>query len=71
MDFRKLLSLSSADTVVLATALTFDPSIVEIFIALSSGACLLVIPKAVRAIPDLFIDVTCVRNKATVLQVKF
>lgn len=57
------------DLVLLATALTFDPSIIEIFTALSSGAHLLIVPAAVKMMPDVFLDIICRRNTVTVLQV--
>ena len=51
--------------------LTFDPSIVEIFVTLSSGACLLMFPEHVRQSPRTLLDVITQRNKVSVMQVKF
>ena len=62
--------MTSDDLVLGATALTFDPSIVEIFTTLSVGACLLIVPAAVKMMPDRLLDIIHVRNKVTVLQVK-
>ncbi|VDP08156.1 unnamed protein product [Soboliphyme baturini] len=39
-DFRELFQMSSKDRVFLSSPLSFDPSIIEIFLALSTGACL-------------------------------
>jgi acyl-CoA synthetase len=57
------------DLVLGATVLTFDPSIIEIFIALSVGACVLMVPPTVKMIPDRLLDIIHVRNKVTVIQV--
>ena len=45
MDMKKQLSVSSEDLLFLASPLTFDPHIIEIFVSLSAGARLLVLPR--------------------------
>eukprot|EP01102_Stenamoeba_stenopodia_P010703 TRINITY_DN3254_c0_g1_i1.p1 TRINITY_DN3254_c0_g1~~TRINITY_DN3254_c0_g1_i1.p1 ORF type:complete len:495 (+),score=62.33 TRINITY_DN3254_c0_g1_i1:374-1858(+) len=37
----------------LASPLTFDPSVIDIFVTLSSGACLLIVPPRIKASPML------------------
>ncbi|XP_053407469.1 beta-alanine-activating enzyme-like [Mercenaria mercenaria] len=69
LHLRELFSLMSDDLVLAATALTFDPSIVEIFMALSVGACLLIVPPAVKMMPDRLLEMIHGRNKVTVIQV--
>lgn len=57
------------DVVFLASPLTFDPSVVEMFLALSSGACLLMVPSAVKRMPSRLANVLFRRNATTILQV--
>ena len=66
--YRSLFDIGNKDVVFQASPLTFDPSVVEIFCALSSGACLLVVPEAMKhkgnQLADCLMD-----NAVTVLQV--
>lgn len=55
--FRSILSVQSSDVVFLASPFTFDPSIVELFLALSSGAVLLLVTHAVKLSPHLLLKV--------------
>lgn len=57
------------DVVFLASPLTFDPSVVEIFLALSSGARLLIVPTVIKRMPNRLAHVLFKKHKATVLQV--
>ncbi|KAG9331887.1 hypothetical protein JZ751_016625 [Albula glossodonta] len=41
---RDLFQVTPDDVVFMASPLTFDPSVVEMFLSLSSGACLLIVP---------------------------
>ncbi|XP_026800246.3 beta-alanine-activating enzyme isoform X1 [Pangasianodon hypophthalmus] len=63
-----LFQMTPEDVVFLASPLTFDPSVVEMFLALSSGACLLMVPSAVRRMPGRLANVLFRRNTTTVLQ---
>ncbi|KAL6054974.1 Phospholipid-transporting ATPase [Balamuthia mandrillaris] len=47
-----LWKVSTEDTVFMASPITFDPSIVEIFMALAYGACLLVVPQQIKLAPQ-------------------
>jgi len=60
--------MSAEDVVFLSSPLTFDPSVVEIFLALSTGACLLIVPSAVKKMPRRLAHVLFKRNTTTVLQ---
>ncbi len=60
--------MTAEDVVLLTSPLTFDPSVVEVFLALSSGACLLIVPSAVKKMPRRLANVLFKRNKTTVLQ---
>ncbi|KAF5900525.1 acyl-CoA synthetase family member 4 isoform X2, partial [Clarias magur] len=63
-----LFQMTAEDVVFLASPLTFDPSVVDMFLALSSGACLLMVPSAVRRMPNRLVNVLFRRNATTVLQ---
>jgi len=67
--FSELFDLTPDDLVLCATALTFDPVMVELFTTLTVGACLLVLPPTVKVNPELFTNIVHVRNKVTVIQV--
>jgi non-ribosomal peptide synthetase component F len=56
-DFARCLQIAPGDVLYLASPLSFDPSVVEIFSTLSSGATLLVGPHAVRQSPRLLASV--------------
>ncbi|KAL6054163.1 Beta-alanine-activating enzyme [Balamuthia mandrillaris] len=47
-----LWKVSTEDTVFMASPITFDPSIVEIFMTLAYGACLLVVPQQIKLAPQ-------------------
>lgn len=66
--FRSLFDITQEDVLFLASPLTFDPSVVEIFVALSSGACLLISPTSVKVLPSKLADVLFSRHRVTVLQ---
>uniref|UniRef100_A0A8C1YGA1 Beta-alanine-activating enzyme n=1 Tax=Cyprinus carpio TaxID=7962 RepID=A0A8C1YGA1_CYPCA len=65
---RSVFKMTAEDVVLLSSPLTFDPSVVEVFLALSSGACLLIVPSAVKKMPRRLANVLFKRNKTTVLQ---
>ncbi|XP_023932610.1 acyl-CoA synthetase family member 4 [Lingula anatina] len=67
-DLKCLLKPCPGDVIFMASPLTFDPSVVEMFLALGSGATLLIVPHAVKAAPKLCEEVLCGRNKVTILQ---
>lgn len=52
MFSRDTTKISSQDIIYFGTALTFDPSIVELYLALVSGATLLMLPRKVHANPE-------------------
>ncbi|XP_056620540.1 beta-alanine-activating enzyme isoform X2 [Triplophysa dalaica] len=65
---RSVFKMTAEDVVFLSSPLTFDPSVVEMFLALSSGACLLIVPSAVKKMPRRLAHVLFKRNTTTVLQ---
>jgi len=65
----EIYSLSNHDVVYMASPLTFDPSVVEIFTTLWSGATLLILDDWMKLRPrDLAVMLTTVHH-VTVLQV--
>uniref|UniRef100_A0A8C4R1N8 Carrier domain-containing protein n=2 Tax=Eptatretus burgeri TaxID=7764 RepID=A0A8C4R1N8_EPTBU len=68
IHLRSLFGVSSQDVVFMAAPLTFDPSIVEMFVALSSGASLIAVHPQVKMNPQRLADVMFKENKVTVLQ---
>lgn len=54
--------------VFLASPLTFDPSVVDIFLALSSGAQLLIVPSVIKKMPSRLAQLLFKDHRTTVLQ---
>ncbi|XP_008280210.1 beta-alanine-activating enzyme [Stegastes partitus] len=69
LHLRSLFQMCSDDVVFLASPLTFDPSVVDIFLALSSGARLLIVPAVIKKIPNRLAKLLFKDHKTTVLQV--
>ncbi|XP_064609724.1 LOW QUALITY PROTEIN: beta-alanine-activating enzyme-like [Liolophura sinensis] len=65
----EIFELSEDDLLFLASPLTFDPSIVEIFLALTSGARILITLQLIRMVPRKFVNMVTDRHHVTVLQV--
>ncbi|XP_049911381.1 beta-alanine-activating enzyme [Epinephelus moara] len=66
---RSLFQMSADDVVFLASPLTFDPSVVDMFLALSSGAQLLIVPTVIKKMPSRLARLLFRNHKTTVLQV--
>ncbi|XP_051930080.1 beta-alanine-activating enzyme isoform X1 [Hippocampus zosterae] len=69
LHLRHLFSVSCGDVVFLASPLTFDPSVVDLFLALSSGAQLLIVPAMLKKIPKRLCQLLFRRHKTTLMQV--
>ncbi|KAM6963032.1 beta-alanine-activating enzyme [Aplochiton taeniatus] len=69
LHLRLLFQMSVDDVIFLAAPLTFDPSVVEIFLALSSGAQLLIVPNILKKMPNRLAGVLFNHHRVTVLQV--
>lgn len=65
---RSLFQISADDVLFLASPLTFDPSVVDIFLALSSGARLLIVPALLKRRPGGLAQLLFRDHRATVLQ---
>lgn len=66
--FRELFDVTPEDVLFLASPLTFDPSVVEMFLALSSGASLLIVPTYVKVLPSKLAPVLFTHHRVTILQ---
>ncbi|KAM8800969.1 beta-alanine-activating enzyme isoform 1-T4 [Rhynchonycteris naso] len=66
--FRVLFEITQEDVLFLASPLTFDPSVVEIFVALSSGASLLIVPTSIKMLPSKLATVLFSHHRVTILQ---
>ncbi|XP_033631782.1 beta-alanine-activating enzyme-like isoform X2 [Asterias rubens] len=66
-DLSNTLGISEDDIIFMASPLTFDPSIVEMFTALSQGATLVMVPDVIKVVPRRLIGVLT-RNQVSVLQ---
>ncbi|XP_077333569.1 beta-alanine-activating enzyme isoform X1 [Lithobates pipiens] len=64
-----IFGMSPDDLVFLASPLTFDPSVIELFLALSSGACLLIVPEHLKMMPRKLFHILFQQHRVTVLQV--
>ncbi|XP_071980107.1 beta-alanine-activating enzyme isoform X1 [Engystomops pustulosus] len=69
LHLRSIFGVSPDDIVLLASPLTFDPSVIEIFVSLSAGACLLVVPDPLKMMPRRLCHLLFHQHKVTVLQV--
>ncbi|XP_028300188.1 beta-alanine-activating enzyme isoform X2 [Gouania willdenowi] len=69
LHLRSLFQMREDDVVFLASPLTFDPSVVDIFLALSSGARLLIVPAVIKKMPNQLADILFRHQRTTVLQV--
>lgn len=65
---RGIFNIADHDLIFLSSPLTFDPSIVDIFLALGSGACLLIVPHVVKMKPKSLLRMLYCRHKVTYLQ---
>ncbi|TNM87520.1 hypothetical protein fugu_005741 [Takifugu bimaculatus] len=69
VHLRSLFQVTADDVVFLASPLTFDPSVVDMFLALSSGARLLVVPSVFKKRPGQLARLLFRRHNTTVMQV--
>ncbi|KAM3619691.1 uncharacterized protein V6R79_012033 [Siganus canaliculatus] len=69
LHLKSLFQMRADDVVFLASPLTFDPSVVDMFLALATGAQLLIIPAVVKKVPSRLAQLLFSDHKATVLQV--
>ncbi|KAK3100209.1 hypothetical protein FSP39_016338 [Pinctada imbricata] len=64
---QKIYSAAEKDIIFMSSPLTFDPSIVEIFVTLTSGACLVMTSNRVKQSPAKLLEIL-VSNKVSIIQ---
>ncbi|XP_062308407.1 beta-alanine-activating enzyme [Osmerus eperlanus] len=69
LHLSSLFQMTADDVVFLASPLTFDPSVVEMFLALSSGARLLMVPTVMKKKPNTLACALFKNHRTTFLQV--
>ncbi|NXX42877.1 ACSF4 enzyme, partial [Tricholaema leucomelas] len=65
---KSLFEVTPEDVLFLASPLTFDPSVVELFIALTSGASILIVPNTIKMMPVKLSAALFHHHRVTVLQ---
>ncbi|XP_074010354.1 beta-alanine-activating enzyme isoform X2 [Numenius arquata] len=65
---KSLFEITQDDMLFLASPLTFDPSVVELFVALTSGASILIVPSTIRMMPVELSAALFHHHQVTVLQ---
>ncbi|KAM6075668.1 beta-alanine-activating enzyme isoform 2-T2 [Chlamydotis macqueenii] len=65
---KSIFEITQDDTLFLASPLTFDPSVVELFLALTSGASILVVPNTIKMMPVELSAALFHHHHVTVLQ---
>ncbi|XP_067386761.1 beta-alanine-activating enzyme isoform X2 [Emydura macquarii macquarii] len=68
LHLQSLFKITPDDMLFMASPLTFDPSVVELFIALTSGASLLVVPNPIKMMPLKLSAALFHHHRVTVLQ---
>ena len=58
------------DVVFLASPYTFDPFIVQMFIAFAAGARLVIVPDSVKMVPSKLCEILFDEERVTILQVR-
>ncbi|XP_034267279.1 beta-alanine-activating enzyme isoform X3 [Pantherophis guttatus] len=68
LHLRELFKITPDDVVFMASPLTFDPSVIDLFISLASGACLLILPTVIKMMPQQLSRALFQKHRVTVLQ---
>ncbi|XP_063166650.1 beta-alanine-activating enzyme isoform X2 [Candoia aspera] len=68
LHLSEIFKITPDDVVFMASPLTFDPSVIELFITLASGACLLILPTVIKMMPQQLSRALFQRHRVTVLQ---
>ncbi|NWR29938.1 ACSF4 enzyme, partial [Tachuris rubrigastra] len=65
---KSIFEITQEDVLFLASPLTFDPSVVELFVALTSGASILIVPSTIKMMPVELSAALFYHHHVTVLQ---
>lgn len=66
--YSKILKIDNSDTIMMITPVTFDPSVVELFLALYNGCTLCILDKHIKEDPQRMLDIIFPSSGVTVLQ---
>jgi len=66
-----MFQITSDDVVFVASPYTFDPFIVQIFLAFSAGARIVIVPDSVKVMPSKLCHILFDEERVTILQVSF
>ncbi|XP_077158160.1 beta-alanine-activating enzyme isoform X2 [Paroedura picta] len=68
LHLQDLFQITPDDVVFMASPLTFDPSVVELFVTLASGASLLIVPQLIKMMPQELSEALFQHHRVSVLQ---
>ncbi|XP_060102373.1 beta-alanine-activating enzyme [Heteronotia binoei] len=68
LHLRDLFQITPDDVIFMASPLTFDPSVVELFVTLASGASLLIVPQLIKMMPQELSEALFQHHRVSVLQ---
>ena len=68
---RDIFQITSDDVVFLASPYTFDPFIVQMFLAFAAGASIVIVPDSIKVMPSKLCHILFDEEKVTILQVSF
>ncbi|XP_015281810.1 PREDICTED: acyl-CoA synthetase family member 4 isoform X2 [Gekko japonicus] len=68
LHLRDLFQITPDDVIFMASYMTFDPSVVELFVTLASGASLLIVPQIIKMMPQELSEALFERHRVSVLQ---
>ncbi|XP_032080487.1 beta-alanine-activating enzyme isoform X2 [Thamnophis elegans] len=68
LHLREIFEITPDDVVFMASPLSFDPSVIDLFISLASGACLLILPTVIKMMPQRLSRALFQQHRVTVLQ---
>ncbi|XP_070613319.1 beta-alanine-activating enzyme [Erythrolamprus reginae] len=68
LHLRQVFKITPDDMVFMASPLTFDPSVIDLFITLVSGACLLILPTVIKMMPQQLSRALFQKHRVSILQ---
>ena len=68
---RDIFRTTSDDVVFLASPYTFDPFIVQMFLAFAAGARIAIVPDSIKGMPSKLCHILFDEERVTILQVRF
>lgn len=66
---RDIFQITSDDVVFVASSYTFDPFIVQMFVAFTAGARIVIVPDGIKVMPSKLCHILFEEERVTILQV--